>query len=781
MATRQMTCLLSGTKADDTPSTNTIACMPEGSIRRTIGLFGDELRVRIKKGAIPIDWDRTKAVSITFGHDDGITPETITLGGYFMVRIGAMSWGEEIPVGGGVSYTEMLVVMQTLPRRLREARGGLLAVGTKNPLGRDGRVDTAHADYLNYQQAVDACLDALGVAHDAAPASLNTAIDGLTTLVAPGPLDWGNARAIDELEALLAATGHTAVFANDGSKITVLKLHRAGETLTIPPAIIADADSFATETGLSLRGSTIVVTSGTTRATVVTSRSFDATLEPALEWVAWDDRTGAWLNGTQWTATYPGEVPPGSLSEFQKGPGPASVRAFARLFSAVRLTGADVAGRSRFITPAEAAGSGTDLLAGAAAFVKMRACRDEGQSQFRNLPTLDTDAPIRIDGVQAVSGEGVFVLPGDFTYVRMAATTIGTYADAEALATDDLAVTFAHEVNTGTHKDDYFVAAWKVTGTGAAITLTEQTGANLDAAIADPQSVKIEAPFLRKVMYQNPGGALVWSNSADLKAVALNLALQRAGASTSQTAVIPVIGIKDHAPGEISGAVTSVEWDLDANRTVLVVGAHEAPSTFYERQESRARRSVAAGLRRFSQPGSSAAMADARAGSTPGELAGVAGGGDEGVAPEAMSGTRGRDAALTGRGASKPAGVRPGDSWPRYAEQTRIIAKITGATSIGANRWEYDWTEVRLDDTKVFTTSTRNSATHGKALNIEEAFNTASGVQGNGVDVDPLPGTFALQSVRGNPVVELAGAHRLTDGTQIWLFSETNAIDGACP
>lgn len=779
MAPITLTCTLTGTLSDGTPSEAVIACMPMSAIRRSIGLYGDDLVVSVKAADwAALDWDVTKPISIVFGDAAG----PITLGGYYFNRVSAGMFGI-LPedVTQTIVLGTIIVFLETQPRKLREARGGLLTIGTVNRLGEDGLVDTAHADYMTWQELVDAALDATGLAHDACPSSINTAIDGTTTLDAPGPLDWGNARAISELEALLAQVGYAAVFANDGSKISVVRLFRSGENLSLPTLITDNDDTYYSDVSASLRGSTIVVTSGTTRATIITSRSLDGTDEPALEWVAFDERTGDWLNATEWDALYPTELQPGNIADFQSGPDgldPEEMRGFARLFTAVRLVDdtsdpenpkLDRTRRSRFVIPSTLAGDSVEL-ARITGVVLGRFCVHAAASQFANWPAGDTDTPIRLDGVQLISGEGVFVLPSDVTWVRMDGVSVGTHAEARALADDDLTIWFAHEADTGEFKQDYFVAAFEVGVSVGVVSLTELIDTDLDDAIADPMSVKIDAPFLRRFSYQNPGDATPTSiNDTELKAVAEQLALMKAGSALVTTAVIPLRGFINVQPGAASGAVSSVEWRLTEGRTIVQINSHEVPQASYDRAERQARRSIAAGLRRYSLPGSSAGQTDTRAGSTPGELAGVGGAG-RGTAPEAASGTRGRDRALRGGEAIRSQGVRPGEGYPRQAEMSRKIGRVVSATSISDRRWLYTLNEQRVSGTSYVDTGTTFTA-----LNMAEANNSATGVQGNSTDADLYTGTFDLLQARGNPVVECfgpIGSH--------FHFYYANAVDGEC-
>jgi len=114
--------------------------------------------------------------------------------------------------------------------------------------------------------------------------------------------------------------------------------------------------------------------------------------------------------------------------------------------------------------------------------------------------------------------------------------------------------------------------------------------------------------------------------------------------------------------------------------------------------------------------------------------------------------------------------------------QHSVLAVITAAVSIGSNRWEYSWAEVEINDGD-FTqlTGGANSTTNGKAYNLLEAPNDSSGVQGNGLDIGNLLGTFAIKPIGVGAVIPLTGPHTYTDASNNWFFSANNIVDGACP
>lgn len=120
----------------------------------------------------------------------------------------------------------------------------------------------------------------------------------------------------------------------------------------------------------------------------------------------------------------------------------------------------------------------------------------------------------------------------------------------------------------------------------------------------------------------------------------------------------------------------------------------------------------------------------------------------------------------------------------RAASMVSMHARITSSTVLATNRWRYSWQEVRPNAAGtawVTVSGGFTQATHGYAYNAIEAGNNSSGVQGNGVNLANLPGTFALQPLGANKaVVELRGPYLTAGGVMSWWISAVNAVDGAC-
>jgi hypothetical protein len=119
--------------------------------------------------------------------------------------------------------------------------------------------------------------------------------------------------------------------------------------------------------------------------------------------------------------------------------------------------------------------------------------------------------------------------------------------------------------------------------------------------------------------------------------------------------------------------------------------------------------------------------------------------------------------------------------------QESFWAKITGSRlkQGQTTQWEYSFVEMSRGaggwTEKAGGRSSRVSIDEfaHAALNCVEAFNDGYGVEGNGADVDGLPGTFALQPLRGTPVVRMF-VDRAADGSPMYTVAGWNAIDGEC-
>ena len=99
---------------------------------------------------------------------------------------------------------------------------------------------------------------------------------------------------------------------------------------------------------------------------------------------------------------------------------------------------------------------------------------------------------------------------------------------------------------------------------------------------------------------------------------------------------------------------------------------------------------------------------------------------------------------------------------------------IAGAT----NRWEYSWViaEQQNDAQKTMNQRASESWYLGTCYNACEGINNGT-VVGPGVLVANIPAGFSVKPVTGYVILF---PHRLTDGTERWIFCVPNAIDGTC-
>lgn len=117
--------------------------------------------------------------------------------------------------------------------------------------------------------------------------------------------------------------------------------------------------------------------------------------------------------------------------------------------------------------------------------------------------------------------------------------------------------------------------------------------------------------------------------------------------------------------------------------------------------------------------------------------------------------------------------------FPTLADSpTYIIGRIVNWTSIGANRWQYEFVRADIVSGPAFQERVNPNigGWDGVAVNVIEGMNTG-GFAGPGVSTTGLPGTFSLRPVQGYVMLFPTISN---DGSRIWIFSVPNAIDGAC-
>lgn len=115
----------------------------------------------------------------------------------------------------------------------------------------------------------------------------------------------------------------------------------------------------------------------------------------------------------------------------------------------------------------------------------------------------------------------------------------------------------------------------------------------------------------------------------------------------------------------------------------------------------------------------------------------------------------------------------------------RFPAKIGTATSLGNNKWTYPFDEVIKGSAgyagwSVKTNGRSDADDWGEAFNMAEAANAATGIQGNGVSVANLLGTFAHQPIPPNSIV-MVEIFQLDDQSayEAWI-DRVISVDGAC-
>ena len=124
------------------------------------------------------------------------------------------------------------------------------------------------------------------------------------------------------------------------------------------------------------------------------------------------------------------------------------------------------------------------------------------------------------------------------------------------------------------------------------------------------------------------------------------------------------------------------------------------------------------------------------------------------------------------------------ESRRQWSRRVQLLIRIGASTLVGDNQWTYEWVEVRKNGPGYagweIKPEGRTHVSHGVAYNFAEQMNSASGVQGNGVNVDDLPGTFALQPVPdGRPLLAVILTFAADSTKEVW-FDQDNGIGGDC-
>lgn len=132
----------------------------------------------------------------------------------------------------------------------------------------------------------------------------------------------------------------------------------------------------------------------------------------------------------------------------------------------------------------------------------------------------------------------------------------------------------------------------------------------------------------------------------------------------------------------------------------------------------------------------------------------------------------------------------PGESRePPMAAMARprgFWAALGTGTSDGDNRWSYPFTERVKTSTGYDGWTDKTDGRSGTARNACEDVNSASGAQGNGVDVgnlDTADFTFTIQQAPAGSIVWIVPVTFTPEGgertTEYWFWHE-NGVDGSC-
>ncbi len=751
---------------------------------RTAGLGGDELVVFVAAadwplpdGPVGVSLDGP--VTLRFGLSDG---DPVVLEHYYLRQVDAVTMGSADLEGsfGSVDFREVRLRLMTLPGILRDGRGALLRETTFNPLLSSGEVDEGSDQFMPNSVLVSLCLDALGFNTGMIPVALDD-------LPPPGPLDWGNASAIAELEALLGRIGWEVALPNSGSAWSLYKLPRAGQGVTLDGGLDEIVDSSSLARHPAIRGSTVIVTSGTTRTTVLTKRDLGE-----LEFVYYDETAHAWKNDA---GTPPGEIKPGDIDAFRAGPDPADAQKraqYGRLLRAVRSTREEDKGL-RLVEAWEPMrfneDEGVPFLSSNAAVAVGFACAPAGVGDLLvPAPMHDADAAVRFGPCQVHALAGVFVLPEEFVYARPASVTDAkafTRSEMAALSGGDLTVYFAHEARYGYYKWDYFVIGFvgAVDG-GGEVTVAQLADEALSEALDDPLTVKVHFPRLRRIAVQDPNPLVnpVFLNDDLLSDIAQKIAEARIAGGAVLAGTVVLRGLIDVAPGSCGGACGRVEWDVRGLKTILTINEHETPDGEMDLRASEANRSLATGVSRWASgvPGSAVALADIKAALTPGSpgSGGSGGGGSGGGGPETASGTRGHEARHPASAGAEVVGALS------VAPVSEFFARITGTAGVGSNRWSYTWVQAAPEPSTGLWRDAAGGFTsgdYGSAYNLAECMNDGAGVEGNGVDRANLPGGWAMKPIPiGSVVKVLLAVSAGAAGVKACWFSQVNLDDGQC-
>lgn len=117
-----------------------------------------------------------------------------------------------------------------------------------------------------------------------------------------------------------------------------------------------------------------------------------------------------------------------------------------------------------------------------------------------------------------------------------------------------------------------------------------------------------------------------------------------------------------------------------------------------------------------------------------------------------------------------------------YFHTSDVTPKFDGllgtASTIADNRWAYPFQQVKYTTLGKYTTV--EGGVTGTVYNKIEANNTATGIQGCGINVDNLPAGVELVPLGSGAVVEITPVYSCETGEVEYVFEDPNQPDGNC-
>jgi hypothetical protein len=115
-----------------------------------------------------------------------------------------------------------------------------------------------------------------------------------------------------------------------------------------------------------------------------------------------------------------------------------------------------------------------------------------------------------------------------------------------------------------------------------------------------------------------------------------------------------------------------------------------------------------------------------------------------------------------------------------YPPLTGWLGKVTSSTLITGTtaRYLYAWVEATFGGSSPYTPAVKSDGISGNAISVSELSNGT--YASYGVTVSNIPTGFSLKAIPVNTYVWVV-PFRASDGTEIYLIVNTQAIDGVCP